>query len=91
MTSVSFQDIQNAADRIRGTLVETPCSVSKTLSSITGAEIVLKFENLQFTAAFKERGALVKLMSLTDEERKKGVVAMSAGNHARRSLTTPSG
>ncbi len=83
MTSVSFQDIQNAADRIRGTLVETPCSVSKTLSSITGAEIVLKFENLQFTAAFKERGALVKLMSLTDEERKKGVVAMSAGNHAQ--------
>ena len=83
MASVSFQDIRNAADRIRGILVETPCSVSKTLSSITGAEIVLKFENLQLTAAFKERGALAKLLSLTDEKREKGVIAMSAGNHAQ--------
>ncbi|MEE2711029.1 MAG: hypothetical protein VYA69_15700 [Gemmatimonadota bacterium] len=67
MASVLFQDIRNAADQIRGTMVETPCSGSKTLSSITDAEIVPKFENLQFTAAFKERGALFKLPSLADE------------------------
>ncbi|MBT5872218.1 MAG: threonine ammonia-lyase [Candidatus Latescibacteria bacterium] len=83
MSQVTLDDIYTAAERIRGTLVETPCSVSKTLSRITGAEIVLKFENLQFTAAFKERGALVKLLSLDEGQRQNGVVAMSAGNHAQ--------
>ena len=57
--------------------------MSKTLSSITSAEIVLKFENLQLTAAFKERGALSELSSLTDEKRIKDVFAMSGGNHAQ--------
>jgi threonine dehydratase len=56
---------------------------SRTLSRLTGAEVFLKFENLQFTASFKERGALNKLLSLTDEERRRGVIAMSAGNHAQ--------
>jgi len=81
--SITYRDIEKAADQIKGVLVRTPCSVSQTLSAITGAEIYLKFENLQFTAAFKERGALVKLMSLTPEERQQGVIAMSAGNHAQ--------
>ncbi|MDP6055040.1 MAG: pyridoxal-phosphate dependent enzyme, partial [Candidatus Latescibacteria bacterium] len=81
--SITYHDIEKAADQIKGVLVRTPCSVSQTLSAITGAEIYLKFENLQFTAAFKERGALVKLMSLTPEERKQGIIAMSAGNHAQ--------
>jgi threonine dehydratase len=81
--SISFDDILKAAEQIEGVLVRTPCSLSQTLSTITGAEIYLKFENLQFTAAFKERGALVKLLSLTAEERQKGIIAMSAGNHAQ--------
>ena len=63
--------------------METPTLHSRTLSAIVGAEVVLKFENLQFTASFKERGALVKLLSLTDAERTAGVIAMSAGNHAQ--------
>jgi threonine dehydratase len=63
--------------------VRTPCLLSRTLSEIVGAEVWLKFENLQFTASFKERGALNKLLSLSPEERKRGVIAMSAGNHAQ--------
>ena len=62
---------------------------SRTLSEITGAEVWVKFENLQFTAAYKERGALNKLLQLTDDERKRGVIAASAGNHARAWPTTP--
>ena len=57
--------------------------MSKTLSDITGAEVWVKFENFQFTAAFKERGALNKLLLLTEAERRNGVIAMSAGNHAQ--------
>ena len=57
--------------------------MSRTLSEIIGAEVWLKFENLQFTAAYKERGALNKLLQLTDEERARGVIAASAGNHAQ--------
>jgi threonine dehydratase len=82
-TPITLQDIQAAARQIRGVLVRTPCTLSQTLSAITGAEVVLKFENLQFTGAFKERGALVKLLSLTPEQRAGGVIAMSAGNHAQ--------
>ena len=61
----------------------TPARYSHTLSAIAGAEIFVKFENLQFTASFKERGALNKLLSLDEETRKRGVIAMSAGNHAQ--------
>ena len=63
--------------------METPCVESRTLSQITGAQVFLKFENLQFTASFKERGALNKLLSLSESERRRGVIAMSAGNHAQ--------
>jgi len=79
----TFADIQAAAARIRGHVAVTPCVHAVTLSAITGAEVFLKFENLQFTASFKERGALNKLLLLTPEERARGVIAMSAGNHAQ--------
>lgn len=78
-----IQDIQDAAARLRGQVLDTPCVESRTLSQVTGAQVFLKFENLQFTASFKERGACNKLSQLTPEERKRGVVAMSAGNHAQ--------
>ncbi|WP_439814683.1 threonine ammonia-lyase [Zavarzinia sp. CC-PAN008] len=81
--TVSLDDIRRAADLIRGQVVRTPSAHSRTLSRITGAELWIKFENLQFTASFKDRGALVKLSSLTAEERARGVIAMSAGNHAQ--------
>ncbi|MCG8650348.1 MAG: threonine ammonia-lyase, partial [Pirellulales bacterium] len=81
--SVTLQDIRAAADRLKGQIERTPMRYSKTLSQITGADIWVKFENLQFTAAFKERGALNRLMSLTNSERAAGVIAMSAGNHAQ--------
>ena len=80
---VSIDDVRAARERIKGAVVETPCSLSKTLSEITGARVFLKFENHQFTASFKERGALNKLLSLTEAERAAGVIAMSAGNHAQ--------
>src|SRR5213592_2135184 len=75
--------IRAAAERIRGAVIKTPMLVSRTLSEIIGAEVWLKFENLQFTAAYKERGALNKLLQLTEEERARGVIAASAGNHAQ--------
>ena len=78
-----FADIQAAAERIRGAVVETPTSRSRTLSDITGAEVYLKFENLQFTASFKDRGALNKLIGMAEAERRGGVIAVSAGNHAQ--------
>jgi threonine dehydratase len=81
--SLSLTDIRAAAAQIKGRMEETPCRLSKTLSEITGAEIYLKFENLQYTASFKDRGSLVKLLSLPDDERRNGVIAMSAGNHAQ--------
>lgn len=81
--TVNLETIRSAADLIRGKIVRTPCSYSQTLSDITGAEVFLKFENLQFTASFKERGALVKLLSLTESEKEVGVITMSAGNHAQ--------
>jgi threonine dehydratase len=81
--SVTAEDVRRAAARIAGGVVRTPCLVSQTLSEIAGAEVVLKFENLQFTASFKERGALNKLLDLAPDERARGVIAMSAGNHAQ--------
>jgi threonine dehydratase len=80
---VSLDDIRAAAQRIAGAIEHTPCVHSRTLSALTGAQVWLKFENLQFTASFKERGALNKLLSLSEAERKRGVIAMSAGNHAQ--------
>jgi threonine dehydratase len=79
----SFADITEAAGRVAGNIVRTPFIRSLTLSAITGAEIWLKLENLQFTASFKERGAANKLMTLTPDEAVRGVIAMSAGNHAQ--------
>jgi len=81
--SVSLQDIQDAEERIKDSLVKTPATFSRTLSAITGANVHLKHEIFQYTAAFKERGALNKLLSLSDDERAAGVIAMSAGNHAQ--------
>jgi threonine dehydratase len=80
---VPLRDIRAAAQRIAGAVERTPFLHSRTLSRLTGAEIFLKFENLQFTASFKERGALNKLLSLSAAERRRGVIAMSAGNHAQ--------
>jgi threonine dehydratase len=80
---VSLKDIQAAAEAIKGQVERTPLRYSRTLSEITGADVWIKFENLQFTASFKERGALNKLLSLTNSEKMAGVVAMSAGNHAQ--------
>jgi len=81
--TLSLDDIQAAAARIAGHVERTPCRFSRTLSEITGAEIWVKFENLQFTASYKERGALNRLSRLTEEERRRGVIAASAGNHAQ--------
>jgi threonine dehydratase len=80
---VTLEDIRAAAQRIAGSVARTPCMHSRTLSRLTGAEVWLKFENLQFTASFKERGALNKLLTLDAAARKRGVIAMSAGNHAQ--------
>lgn len=80
---LTLQDIQDAAARLDGQVLDTPCVESRTLSDIVGAQVFLKFENLQFTASFKERGACNRLMLLSDAERARGVIAMSAGNHAQ--------
>ncbi len=81
--ALSLGEIRAAAWRLRGEVIETPCLPSRTLSALTGCEVFLKFENLQFTASFKERGALNKMAQLTPAERAKGVLAVSAGNHAQ--------
>jgi len=80
---VSIADVRAAHDRISGAIVRTPTLHSRTLSELVGADVYLKFENLQFTAAYKERGALNRLLSLSDEARARGVIAASAGNHAQ--------
>ncbi len=83
MAAVSVDDVRRAAAVLEGQIVRTPCTRSRVLSKVTGADVWLKFENFQFTASFKERGALNKLANLTDAERAAGVAAMSAGNHAQ--------
>ncbi len=83
MTAPTIDDIRDAAHRIEGQVVRTPCTHSRVLSKVIGAEVWLKFENFQFTASFKDRGAANKLSRLTAAERKGGVCAMSAGNHAQ--------
>ena len=80
---ITLPDIERAAERLQGHLLNTPFVESRTLSQITGAQVYLKFENLQYTASFKERGACNKLAQLTADEQRRGVIAMSAGNHAQ--------
>jgi threonine dehydratase len=80
---VTLADVEQAAQRIKGKVVRTPFLRSETLSRIINADIWLKFENLQFTASFKERGALNTLLQLSPQERQRGIIAMSAGNHAQ--------
>jgi threonine dehydratase len=80
---VALDDIEAARRRLAGALVDTDCDWSRTLSEIVGCKIWLKFENQQFTASFKERGALNRLSALSAKERSRGVIAMSAGNHAQ--------
>jgi threonine dehydratase len=81
--AITVDDVHAAAARLKGHVEVTPCVHSRTLSQMTGAEVYLKFENLQFTASFKERGALNRLTKLAAAERKRGVIAVSAGNHAQ--------
>jgi len=81
--TLAFDDILAARDRLQGHIERTPCRRSRTLSEITGADVWVKFENLQFTAAYKERGALNKLLQLSEAEKKRGVIAASAGNHSQ--------
>ena len=81
--TVTFDDIEAAKARLGSAIARTPLTRSETLSRRVGANLHLKFENLQFTASFKERGALNKLLLLGEEERRQGVIAMSAGNHAQ--------
>ena len=80
---VTLADIQAAAKVLEGQIERTELSHSKTLSAITGAQVWVKLENRQFTAAFKERGALNKLVKLSEKEKKAGVIAASAGTHAQ--------
>ncbi|QQB35213.1 threonine ammonia-lyase [Achromobacter deleyi] len=80
---IDIASIQTARENLRGQVLKTPFTLSRTLSDIFGAEIWLKFENLQFTASFKERGALNRMLTLSEEERRAGVIAVSAGNHAQ--------
>lgn len=81
--TVTFDDVRAAADRLAGSIVRTPASISHTLSEVLGCTVIVKFENLQFIASYKERGARNKLLHLTEAERAAGVVAVSAGNHAQ--------
>ena len=80
---VTLEDIRAAAERIKGAIIRTPTLLSRTLSNLTGATVYVKFENLQFTAAYKERGALNKLLQMDETRRARGVIAASAGNHAQ--------
>src|SRR6188768_3355597 len=89
--NLTVADVRAAAERIAGAVVRTPTLHSKTLSQITGAEIWLKFENQQFTAAYKERGALNALLLMDAEQRARGVIAASAGNHAQGLAYTAAG
>ena len=80
---IGLPEIRQAAARLHGQVLNTPCVESRMLSQQAGCQVFLKFENLQFTASFKERGACNKLVQLSNEEKQRGVIAMSAGNHAQ--------
>src|SRR6185312_1188834 len=81
--SITLADIEAARRVIKGHVLRTPMLPAPRLSALTGADVMVKYENLQVTNSFKERGARVKLASLTGEQRARGVIAMSAGNHAQ--------
>ena len=81
--AVTFADIERARETVRGNVVRTPLLHSPKLSEVTGAQIYVKFENLQVTNSFKDRGACNKMSSLSEAEKSRGVVTMSAGNHAQ--------
>ncbi len=81
--AIEMADVERAAQAIQGQVIHTRTGHSRTLSALTGAEVWLKFENHQFTASFKERGALARLLTLDEDQRRRGVIAMSAGNHAQ--------
>jgi threonine dehydratase len=81
--AVTLADVRAAAATIGGSVLFTECNQSRTLGAVLGCRVWLKFENLQFTSTFKERGALNRLAALSPEERRRGVIAMSAGNHAQ--------
>ena len=83
LASLTLADVEAAAERIGDAIVRTPTSHSRTLSKIAGCDIWLKFENLQFTAAYKERGALNALLTMDETRRNRGVIAASAGNHSQ--------
>src|SRR5277367_1573919 len=80
---VSLSGIERARERIREFIFLSPCLRSAELTRMTGQEMYLKLDNLQRTGAFKERGALNKLLTLTEDEKRRGVIAASAGNHAQ--------
>src|SRR5579862_3119513 len=80
---VTLADIEAARQTIAGNVLRTPLLPAPPLSALTGADVFVKYENLQVTNSFKERGACVKLAALSDDERRRGVIAMSAGNHAQ--------
>jgi threonine dehydratase len=80
---VTLADIQSARERIRDSVYLSPCAYSETFSQLTGSKVYFKLENLQMTGSFKERGALNKILLLSKEERSRGVMAASAGNHAQ--------
>src|SRR6476469_5047814 len=80
---VTLQDIERARARIKDDIYMSPCAHSETFSKLTGNKVYFKLENLQMTGSFKERGALNKILTLTDEEKARGVIAASAGNHAQ--------
>jgi len=82
-SAVTLATVQQARQRINGFIIQSPCRLSLDLSRMTGAEVYLKLDNVQRTGAFKERGALNKILTLSDAEKQRGVVAASAGNHAQ--------
>src|SRR4051812_6127008 len=81
--TVTAQHVHDAWERIRAAIYYSPCAHSTNISRMTGQQVFLKLENLQPTGAYKERGALNRILMLTAQERKQGVVAASAGNHAQ--------
>ena len=81
--TITLHEISQAAEQISAGIIRTPCRKSPKLSKWLGLQVALKFENQQFTGSFKDRGSLCKLLSLSADQRRLGVVAMSAGNHAQ--------
>ena len=80
---ITIHDIEHARARIKDSIYTTPCAHSQTFSQLTGNKVFFKLENLQMTGSFKERGALNKILTLSEAERRAGVIAASAGNHAQ--------